>query len=99
MLVLLCPTTIAQTAEANGFDAPAVSVVLGPNAPELERLAAAELCRYLDSLYAIKVKPAEAPATSADVTLLLGSPQTNLAVREPHWGRRAGLRSLIRALC
>ena len=81
ILVLVCPATMAQTVEAKGFDAPAVSVVLGRDAPELERLAAAELCRYLDSLYAIKVKPAAAPAKSAEVTLLLGSPQTNPAVR------------------
>jgi hypothetical protein len=50
ILALVCPVIIAQTVEANGFDAPAVSVVLGRDAPELERLAAAELCRYLDNL-------------------------------------------------
>ena len=67
--------------QGQGIDAPPVSVVLGRDAPELEQFAAAELCRYLDSLYAIKVKPAAAPAKSAEVILLLGSPQTNPAVR------------------
>ena len=34
-----------------------VAVVVGENAPELERFAASELCGYLDKLFAVKTTP------------------------------------------
>ncbi len=53
-LVLL---TLAFSCPAIG--APAVSVVFGKDAPQLEQFAAAELCRYLNRLYGLKIQPAE----------------------------------------
>ena len=79
-LVLSYPAS-TQIARADEADSPAVSVVLGEDAPKLEQFAAAELCRYLKSLYGLNIQPAAAPDKSAEMTLLVGSPQTNSAVR------------------
>jgi hypothetical protein len=55
-------------------------VTIGPEADDLERYAASELCGYLMKLYAIKVRPTTTMPGSADLGLLVGSPDTNPAV-------------------
>ncbi len=68
----------AKTADAGS----SVVVVIGKDAPKLEQFAAAELCKYLKSLYGIDVGPATAaPKTGAGTLLLVGSAETNAAVR------------------
>jgi len=78
---ILCLMTRAQTAAAKDPAPPAVNVILGQHAPELERLAATELCRYLDTLYTIKTEPEETSAKSAQAAIVLGSPSTNPLVQ------------------
>ena len=45
------------TGQAGGHPSSQVAVVIGPQADELERQAAQELCRYLDKLFGVKVQP------------------------------------------
>lgn len=66
---------------ASAAPAPQVSVVVGSQAPELERFAASELCRYLDKLFHVKTQPAADVAPAANAVFLIGSPQTNPAVK------------------
>ncbi|MEA1951603.1 MAG: hypothetical protein U9N87_09470, partial [Planctomycetota bacterium] len=89
---LVCLVTIAIPAVA----ADPVTVVVGPKAPELERHAGRELCGYLQKLYGIRTAPSENVAGEnatgenatdyADVAILIGSPETNPAVKKhlPH---------------
>jgi hypothetical protein len=56
---------------------PKVGIQIGPQAGELERYAADELAGYLDRLYCIATKPVIERSTSADVLLLVGTPETN----------------------
>jgi hypothetical protein len=72
--------TLAQ-AQADPAALPAVAVVTGPAADDLESYATEQLCEYLSKLYAIKVQPTPTLPASADVGLLVGSPETNPAVR------------------
>ena len=54
-----------------------VAVVTGPEAPELDRFAASELCAYLEKLFGLRVHPTTSiPATARDV-FLIGNPATN----------------------
>ena len=55
------------------------SIVLGPEAPELEVFAAHELSRYLRELYGIQPELVRALGTGSRLSILLGSPQTNPA--------------------
>lgn len=59
-----------------------VSVLVGKNAPPLERHAAQELCQYLWRLFGLKVEPKETLPSKPQVSLLVGSPATNPADRE-----------------
>jgi hypothetical protein len=59
----------------------AAAVVLGPRASELERFAARELCVYLERLFGVRVTPADHVPRAADTVFLIGSPETNPAVR------------------
>jgi len=56
-----------------------VSVVLGAKAGHLDRYAASELCRYLDTLFDLKTQPTTT-VQQADVTFLIGNPADNLAI-------------------
>jgi hypothetical protein len=53
------------------------SIVLGPQAPELERFAAGELRRYLSRLYGIQAGLTSAITADVDLNLIVGSPSTN----------------------
>ena len=56
------------------------SIVLGPEAPELEELAANELRRYLRELYGIQADLTRTPpASGTDLSIILGRPATNPA--------------------
>ena len=61
---------------------PRVDVVVGSDAPELERFAAHELCDYLAKLYEIRVTPARNASDSPDAVFLIGSPETNALVKQ-----------------
>src|SRR5947207_236710 len=53
-----------------------VAVVVGANAPPIEKHAAGELCQYLNKLFGIEVAPT-AEVVGADNIFLVGSPATN----------------------
>ena len=55
------------------------SIVLGPEAPDLEVFAAHELVRYLRELYGIRSELVRDLGTGSGLGILLGNPQTNPA--------------------
>jgi hypothetical protein len=58
-----------------------VSVVVGQNAPALERFAAAELCGYLKKLFDLQTQPTIALDASSRAVFLIGSPATNAQIK------------------
>ena len=58
------------------------AVVVGARAPELEHFAAQELRYYLEKLFGIRSCLTRDVPDTADVLFLVGSPDTNVAVRE-----------------
>lgn len=80
MIYFYCLLVTANAADDS--TQPKVAVVVGPNAGELERFAADQLCEYLDKLYKIKVRPGSEIPGFAEIILLVGSPETNPAIRE-----------------
>src|SRR5688572_21432024 len=71
----------AAAAPAPGPASESVAVVIGPDAPQLERFAAGELCGYLDKLFGVKVTPVTRIPASTDHVFLIGSPATNPLIR------------------
>src|SRR5260221_4474060 len=67
-LALLCLTLTANDS---------VAVVTGPQAPEIEKFAAKELCAYLKKLFGVQVSPNHSIPTTANEIFLIGSPATN----------------------
>ena len=61
---------------------PSASVLIGPDAPPLERFAADELCGYLKKLYKIDIQPTTVPNEATGTTFIIGTPSTNPAVAE-----------------
>jgi hypothetical protein len=62
--------------------APRVEVIIGGAPPDLERFAASELCNYLAKLYGIQAHPSRSLSGAAQAVFLIGSPQTNAAVKK-----------------
>jgi len=81
MALLLVLVQIGLCAAAPA-ELPGAGVVVGEGAPELERFAAAELCRYLDELHGIAVTPATGVPDSGGAVFLVGRPATNPIVKE-----------------
>src|SRR5947207_14580515 len=54
-----------------------VAVVMGPNAPELDKFAARELCGYLRRLFGIQTVPTTNLPPSSRALFLIGNPSTN----------------------
>ncbi len=73
VLVLLCGMLNARET---------VDLVVGTEAPKLERLAASELTAMLERLFGVDVKVTEQMPAQSKHAVLLGSPQTNSAVRK-----------------
>jgi len=61
---------------------PRVAVVVGPEAPPIERYAASQLCGYLGQLYGLKTQPETTIPAEAQVLLLVGRPASNPFVEE-----------------
>ena len=73
--------TLGSAATAASPNA-SVAVVTGPNAPELDRFAASELCAYLEKLFGLHVQPTTwIPAATRHV-FLVGNPTTNPLVEK-----------------
>jgi hypothetical protein len=75
LLVLL----VSGPAPAAG---PRVDVVIGPEAPRLERFAARELAEQFRQLFDAQVQVSDKVPAGAGYRILLGSPATNPAVKE-----------------
>ncbi len=60
---------------------PAVSVVVGPAADDLERYAADQLCSYLNALYGCTIQPQTEWTASTDTCLLVGNPASHPLIR------------------
>src|SRR5271154_532881 len=58
-----------------------VAVVVGENAPELERFAASELCGYLNRLFGLNVQPTTTPDASASAVFLVGTQASNALIK------------------
>ncbi len=58
-----------------------IAVVVGENAPDLEKFAASELCGYLNKLFGLDVQPTNAPAASASAVFLIGTPASNPLIK------------------
>lgn len=54
-----------------------VAIVIGSDAPELERFAANELCNYLGKLFGIHTLPVSKVSGQTGALILVGTPETN----------------------
>lgn len=73
-LVLFAGVVVAQ-------DAPRITVVIGPDAPALEKKAAGQLAEWFKPLFGAETTIATEVPAKADHLILLGSPATNVAVK------------------
>ncbi len=64
-----------------------VGVVVGRRAPALERFAAEELCRYLASLYDLRVQPTTGAPAAATALFLVGTTGANPAITQVYKDR------------
>lgn len=64
---------------------PQITIVIGPEAPALEKLAAEQLAKDVKALFDAETKVQSAPSTDASSTLLVGSPATNPAIPAEAW--------------
>lgn len=78
ILLIVCMLLLCGVVQA----APRAEVVIGSAAPDLERFAASQLCDYLAKLYGVQAYPSRSLSGSPDVVFLIGSPQTNAAVKQ-----------------
>ena len=82
--ILFCTAVLmlAATAGAANENPPRPGVVTGPQAPELERYAADQLCAYLATLFKVQVQPTTKIPADADVLFLIGNRDTNPLVKQ-----------------
>ena len=76
-LMIIHSLVFNAAGKASGAVPVDVAVVVSPAAAPLEKLAANELCKYLEALYCIKTRPTDQLSATSDVTLLIGSSETN----------------------
>ena len=76
LVIILCTGVLHARPAANR-----VAVVVGKNAPDLEKFAASELCGYLNKLFGLDVQPTNAPAASASAVFLIGTPASNPLIK------------------
>lgn len=95
--ILIAASTIlvAQMALAG----PRVDVVVGPDAPELERFAAAELAGQFQRLFDADVKTSDQVPKESAHLILVGSPATNPAIKslEIPWPKLSDQGHLLRS--
>jgi len=77
-LALMMLSTIGLSTQSSN---PRVSVVIGKNAPQLEKFAASELCNYLEKLFDVKTQPTSDVEGKSEAIFLIGSPATNPAIK------------------
>ncbi|MBL8849247.1 MAG: hypothetical protein JNG89_06165 [Planctomycetaceae bacterium] len=78
--LLIAGLCIAATGVASAAEQ--VSIVVGPDAPFLERFAADELARQLTEVFSdVEPSVATSPAANANHVILIGSPESNALVK------------------
>jgi hypothetical protein len=80
--VVAATTLIASNLAADQSAAPPVAVVVGQDAPQLERFAADEVCRYLDLLFGLGCQPTTSAPSECEALILVGSPDTTPPIRQ-----------------
>jgi hypothetical protein len=80
-LAVLLAAVVGMPAGTAAAAGPRVHVLIGQNAPPLERFAADELAAQLTQLFGAEVNIGDSPPRRASGGILLGSPATNLAVK------------------
>ena len=81
-LVLVIAFTFACAAAAAN-----ITVVTGADAPALEKLAASELCSYLDKLFGAQTETTHSIPLGAHDVFLIGSPNTNPLIAADKFGK------------
>ena len=76
LVIILCTGVLHARPATNR-----VAVVVGKNAPDLEKFAASELCGYLNKLFGLDVQPTNSAATSASAVFLIGTPTSNSLIK------------------
>jgi hypothetical protein len=76
LVIILCTEVLHARPATNR-----VAVVVGENAPDLEKFAASELCGYLNKLFGLDVQPTNTPAASASAVFLIGTPASNPLIK------------------
>jgi hypothetical protein len=76
LVVILCAAFLYARPTASS-----VAVVVGKNAPDLEKFAAAELCGYLNKLFGLEVQPTNSPGASASAVFLVGTSTSNPLIK------------------
>jgi hypothetical protein len=95
LLVLLAAVSPIRAA------APRIDVVIGADAPRLERFAARELTDQLQKLFDARVQVSEKVPATSEHLILVGSPATNPAVKEMagnRWPKLTDQGHLLRSL-
>ncbi len=95
---LSCVVLLSGSAVAAG---PNVEVVVGPDAPPLETLAAEELAAQFRTLFEAEPSIVQSESNKAVPRVLIGSPETNPAVKEvigANWPKLSKQGHLIRSL-
>jgi hypothetical protein len=79
---------------------PQVDIVIGPDAPKLERFAAEELKGQLERLFEAQVRIADVVSADASHVILLGSPETNgeIRARQGLWPKLSGQGHVLRSV-
>jgi hypothetical protein len=77
----ICALVSFSTLSLNAKPAERISVVVGENAPQVEKFAASELCGYLDKLFAVHAQPATVATKGSSAIFLIGSPATNPLIK------------------
>ena len=76
LVIILCTGALHAHPATNR-----VVVVVGKNAPDLEKFAASELCGYLNKLFGLDVQPTNAPTEAASAVFLIGTPASNSLIK------------------
>lgn len=84
---LVCMVVIVSASFSLRVDAagPPLSVVVGVDAPQLERFAADELAAQFERLFVVDITVVNVPAEGAANVILIGSPATNPAIDAALW--------------
>ena len=97
-IVMLRVALVLASLTSVAIAGPKVTVVVGPDAPQLEKTAAAELAGQLTRLYQAEVATATAVPAQAEHVILVGSPTTNPAIPAEAWPKLSDQGHVVKSL-